>query len=325
MSNSPLFRRDAAHPSHAPHASAAHRAGAPAVILSFDVEEHYRIEAAASLTVPEERKSYYRGRMEGVTYWLLEMLAARGISATFYIVGELAFQSRGLVRDIAEAGHEVGSHGWDHRRVIGMGREEFREDARKSKDALEQVTGQPVLGFRAPTFSITQESAWALEVLVEEGYTYDSSIYPVRHDRYGMPDAPLTPFTVQTKSGRIVELPPLTLRLLWLNLPVGGGGYFRLLPNWLMRLGIWQMAGQGEWAPSMLYFHPWEFDPEQEPLPLGWFSRLRTYIGISGARERLERLASSDYRYFTAADVVRALPSLGLATFDKLNQMMLAS
>src|SRR5262249_34205624 len=175
-----------------------------------------------------------------------EMLASKGIRATCYIVGELASLSRRLVRDIAEAGHEVGSHGWDHRRILDMTPEQVRHDARPRKDAPEQVTGRAVQGYRAPTFSITRKTVWALEVLVEEGYSYDSSIYPVRHDRYGVPDAPLTPFVVQTHSGRIVELPPLTLRLLWLNLPVGGGGYFRLFPNWLMWLGIWQMAQRAE-------------------------------------------------------------------------------
>src|SRR5262249_19722189 len=134
-----------------------------------------------------------------------------------------------------------------------------------------------------------------------------------------------TPFVVQTHSGRIVELPPLTLRLLWLNLPVGGGGYFRLFPNWLMWLGIWQMAQRAVGAPSMLYFHPWEFDPEQEPLPLGWLSRLRTYTGISGARQRLERLASPEYQFRTAEDVVRSLPLPCLADFDALNQLLLAT
>jgi polysaccharide deacetylase family protein (PEP-CTERM system associated) len=298
---------------------AGHAAGpAPLVVLSFDVEEHHRIEAASHLAVPDEKKSYYRGRMEDATRWILEALASRDIRATFYIVGELARLSRALVREIADAGHEVGSHGWDHRRVSLMTPDELRRDATDSKDALEQATGRPVLGYRAPTFSIMKANGWALEVLAEAGYRYDSSIYPVRHDRYGVPDAPLVPFVVNTKAGPIIELPPLTLRVGWLHLPVGGGGYFRIFPNWMMRWGIRQMARSGADAPAMLYFHPWEFDEGQERLPLGLFSRWRTYSGIKGGRQRLCRLMDGGYRFSTAHEVVRSLSVPDLPVFHGL-------
>jgi polysaccharide deacetylase family protein (PEP-CTERM system associated) len=277
------------------------------VVLSFDVEEHYRIEAAGGMDVGTHGRAYYRERMEAVTYWLLEQLAARNLSATFYVVGELAQLSKALVRAIADAGHEVGSHGWDHRRVLVMQPEEFRRDARQSKDALEQATGTAVVGYRAPTFSIVRKTSWALGVLAEEGYLYDSSIYPVRHDRYGIPDAPFTPFVVRTHAGPILEIPPLTLRWLWMNWPVGGGGYFRLLPNWLMYRGISRMGRRAGDAPAMLYFHPWEFDPAQLELPLRWLSRLRTYVGIKGSRERLLRLLEAGYAFDRAAEVARRL------------------
>lgn len=277
------------------------------VVLSFDVEEHYRIEAAAGLDVGERLKIDYRGRMEAVTFSLLEELAARNIRATFYVVGELAELSKGVVRAIADAGHELGSHGWDHRRVIGMTPEEFRRDVRQSKDALEQATGAAVVGYRAPTFSVVRQTSWALRVLAEEGYLYDSSIYPVRHDRYGIPDAPLTPFVVRTPAGPILEIPPLTLRWLGMNLPVGGGGYFRLLPTWLMYRAIARMPSLDPEAPAMLYFHPWEFDHEQPKLPLRWPSRLRTYTGIKGGRERLRRLLDGGYAFERAAEVARRL------------------
>ncbi len=312
MAKSPqMARRDLAH-GHAPRVAA--RAGAPRAVLSFDVEEHHRIEAASALPIGPERKDYYRGRMEASTNWLLEMLAGRGVRATFYIVGELAGLCKPLVRAIADAGHEVGSHGWDHRRVLSMTPEEFRRDARDSKDALEQASGCPVLGYRAPTFSIMRQSGWAMEVLAEEGYLYDSSIYPVRHDRYGVPDAPLTPFTVPTASGPIIEVPPLTLRLWWMTLPVGGGGYFRLFPQWLMREGISRMGEEG--AASMLYFHPWEFDEGQDRLALGWLSRLRTYTGIRGSRGRLAGLIDQGYRFQTAEDVVRSLDIDSLPVYE---------
>jgi len=277
------------------------------VVLSFDIEEHHRIEVAAGLDVGEHGRAYYRDRMESVTYWLLEELASRNIRATFFVVGELARLSKDMVRAIAESGHEVGSHGWDHRRVLAMSPEEFRLDAHQSKDALEQATGTAVMGYRAPTFSIVRRTSWALGILVEEGYRYDSSIYPVRHDRYGIPDAPRTPFVVRTPEGPILEIPPLTLRWLGMNLPVGGGGYFRLLPNWLMYRGIARMPRLNREAPAMLYFHPWEFDAGQLELPLGWVSQIRTYTGIRGSRERLRRLLSGRYEFETAADVARRL------------------
>ena len=283
----------------------ANRPEAARVILSFDIEEHHRIEAAAHLTIPPDRQTYYRGRMEDSTRWLLETLAERSVKATFFIVGELARLSRDMVKAIADAGHEVSSHGWDHRRVLVMTPDDFRRDIRESKDALEQVTGVPVLGYRAPTFSIVRKTAWALEVLAEEGFLYDSSIYPVRHDRYGISDAPLTPFEVRTKSGSILELPPLTLRCLGMNLPVGGGGYFRLLPGFLMTWGIRQMHRRGPEVPAMLYFHPWEFDAGQDPLPLSRASRFRTYSGIKTSQRRLKELIERGHRFDRADDVSR--------------------
>jgi polysaccharide deacetylase family protein (PEP-CTERM system associated) len=288
-------------------------------VLSFDVEEHHRIEAASGLDVGGHGRAYYLDRMEIVTFWLLEQLAARGLRTTFYVVGELAALSKALLRAITDAGHEVGSHGWDHRRVLAMSPDEFRRDARQSKDALEQVTGAAVVGYRAPTFSIVRRTAWALEVLAEAGYLYDSSIYPVRHDRYGIPEAPLTPFVVRTPAGPILEIPPLTLRWLGRNVPVGGGGYFRLLPAWMMYKGIARM-GETDGAPAMLYFHPWEFDPGQLELPLRWLSRLRTYTGIQGSRERLLRLLDGGFAFETAADVADRLTgaSDALPEFDLL-------
>jgi polysaccharide deacetylase family protein (PEP-CTERM system associated) len=294
----------------------------PRAVLSFDVEEHHRIEAATGLTISPERQVYYRERMEITTLRLLELLAERNIQATFFIVGQLAHLSPHLVKAIAGAGHEIGSHGWDHRRVVTMTPDEFREDARRSRDALEQVSGNAVLGYRAPTFSITRATTWAVEILIEEGYRYDSSIYPVRHDRYGVPDAPLTPFFLPTRSGVLLELPPLTLRLLGCNLPAGGGGYFRLFPNWLMRMGIRQMSRRPQATPAMLYFHPWEFDEEQVRLPLGWVSSWRTYGGIRGSMERLRRLTERGYGFVKAAEVVADLATQTMPVYRGISEPM---
>jgi polysaccharide deacetylase family protein (PEP-CTERM system associated) len=258
------------------------------VVLSFDVEEHHRIEAAVDLMVPGGQIAHYRDRMDATTRWLLDRLAAHQAKATFFIVGDITLHNPGLIRAIHRAGHEVASHSWDHQRLHRLSPEQFREDARRSKRALEDVTGEAVVGYRAPTFSVVQETAWAIDILAEEGYRYDSSIYPIRHDRYGVPKAPRTPFTVWGRQHAMLELPPLTWNVLGARLPVGGGGYFRLFPLWLMKRGIRQMDRLAE--PTMLYFHPWEFDTEQQRLPLGRFNRVRTYLGVRRAPARLAAL-----------------------------------
>ena len=261
----------------------------PAVILSFDVEEHHRIEAAAGIDCPTDLRGDYAERMERTTRVLLERLADAGATATFFIVGEIACTHPRLVRDIAAAGHEVGSHGWDHRRVHRFDPASFRDDLLRSKDALEQAGGTVVRGYRAPTFSVVRQTGWAVDVIAEAGYRYDSSIFPVRHDRYGIPDAPRTPFVAEGHARSILELPPATYRVMGQNLPVAGGGYFRLFPLSFLTAGIRQL-GRADPAVGMLYFHPWEFDPDQPRLPLKRSARIRTYVGIRKSLARLGRL-----------------------------------
>lgn len=278
------------------------------IVLSFDVEEHHRIEAARGLPISAGQEEHYRRRMDHSTRWLLEQLAARNLRATFFIVGQIAEHNPSLIRAIHAAGHEVASHSWDHQRVHNFTPETFREDVRRSKDALEQVTGAAVVGFRAPTFSVVRQTAWALDVLAELGMRYDSSIYPVRHDRYGVPDAPRWPFRVRGRTHSLLELPPATWRVLGTNLPVGGGGYFRLFPPIVMRRGIAQTMRHGQPPVVVLYFHPWEFDPEQERLPLRRLNRFRTYVGLSRSRRRLMALLDR-HEFQRAVDVVDALDS----------------
>jgi polysaccharide deacetylase family protein (PEP-CTERM system associated) len=261
------------------------------VVLSFDVEEHHRIEAAAHLACPPELQARYAGRTDETTRWLLDVLAEKNARATFFVVGPLAKSHPALVRKMVEAGHEVASHSWAHRRAHRFTPASFREDILASKDALEQASGAAVFGYRAPTFSIMRETAWAIDVLVELGFRYDSSVFPVHHDRYGVPEAPRTPFLVRGYSGEILELPATTLRMFGQNLPVAGGGYFRLFPLFLMEHGIRQLAALPQSA-AVLYFHPWEFDPEQPKLPLSGMSKFRTYVGIGRSRRRLKRLLS---------------------------------
>lgn len=289
------------------------------IILSFDVEEHDRIEAAAGLTIDPALKAHCARRLEPATRWLLDALAAEGIRATFFIVGEIARQQPGLVRAIHQAGHEVASHSWDHRRVHLHTPQSFRDDVTRSQDALAQVTGEAVVGYRAPTFSVMRQTAWAVDVLAELGMLYDSSIYPVHHDRYGVPAAPRAPFLVQGERQHLLEIPPATLRVLGTNVPMGGGGYFRLFPVAWLESALRQVRHDCRPAVAMLYFHPWESDPHQARLPLRFLSRLRTYAGVFRSRARFRGLLRA-HRFVRAVDVARRLGAVAdrLPTFSLL-------
>jgi polysaccharide deacetylase family protein (PEP-CTERM system associated) len=272
------------------------------LILSFDVEEHHRIEAARGLAIQPGLQAHYAERTALATHWILDELGQRGIQATFFIVGDIAVSNPTLVQAIHRNGHEVASHGWNHCRLHHLTPETFRQDLQRSKDALEQVTGEAVVGYRAPTFSIVRQTGWALDVLAELGLLYDSSIYPVWHDRYGVPDAPRMPFRARGPKREILELPLATWRLGRQNIPTAGGGSFRLFPLALLNRGLEQIRRKCRPSVAMLYFHPWEFDPDQAQLPLGYFSRLRTYFGISRSRRRL--VALLDRHQFSRADAV---------------------
>jgi polysaccharide deacetylase family protein (PEP-CTERM system associated) len=291
---------------------------APACILSFDIEEHHRIEAAAHVYVRDSQRIDYAQRMEESTRGILQLLDRANCHATFFILGDLAKRHPDLVRDVHQAGHEVASHGWDHTSLLRMTRQQFRDDICKSKDTLEQIIGAPVFGYRAPTFSIVAKTAWAIDELLEAGFVYDSSLFPIYHDRYGVPGAPRIPFRCYgpSKATSILEFPPLTLRLLGANFPLGGGGYFRLLPLQMIQAGL-SLHRRTRPSVSMLYFHPWEFDRGQPQLPLRWLSRLRTYAGISRTEARLSKMIrdSAQQRFRRAIDVARELDQDSLPTF----------
>jgi polysaccharide deacetylase family protein (PEP-CTERM system associated) len=296
------YRLDAPHDALA----GAHTEAGACTVISFDVEEHYRIEAAAGIRLDPALRAHYRDRVEPSTRWILERLEEADVKATFFVVGQIAGDNPRLVRAIHEAGHEIASHGWDHQRVVNFTPDTFREDLLRSKDALEQATGEAVLGYRAPTFSVMRQTAWALDVLAEVGFAYDSSIYPVRHDRYGVAAAPRGPFLAVGEGSAMLELPPATLRLLKVNLPMGGGGYFRLFPLFFTEWAIRQAERKCSPPVGMLYFHPWEFDPEQERLPLGWLKRWRTYVGLGRSRGRLTALLGR-HRFVRAIDAAERL------------------
>jgi len=194
-----------------------------------------------------------------------------------------------LVRGIAADGHELATHGQDHRRVTTLTPAEFRADVRRSKATIEQIAGQPVIGYRAPNYSIVRETMWAMDVLAEEGFRYDSSIFPIRHDRYGIPDFPRSPVPVRGSNGTALhEFPISTVRLGGVNLPFTGGGYLRHFPLSFARWGIGRVNAEG--LPAILYIHPWEIDPGQPRQPVPWLTRLRHYRNLDATEGRLARL-----------------------------------
>jgi polysaccharide deacetylase family protein (PEP-CTERM system associated) len=226
---------------------------------------------------------------------VLSLLGDHGVKTTFFTLGWVAERFPGVVRRIAEAGHEVASHGYSHVRVHHQNRSEFREDVRRSKKLLEDVGGTPVLGYRAPSYSIGKDTLWAVDELEGAGYLYSSSIYPIYHDLYGMPDAPRFAFRHRGGEG-ILEIPISTARLFRFNWPSGGGGYFRLMPYALFRRAI-RSINEREAKPCVFYFHPWELDPEQpRPENLSFKTRFRHYLNLGHMESRLKRLLR-DFRW----------------------------
>jgi polysaccharide deacetylase family protein (PEP-CTERM system associated) len=194
------------------------------------------------------------------------------------------------VREILAAGHEVGCHSHWHRRVFKLTPKEFQEDLRRARAAIEDAGGEKVVGFRAPTFSIVEKSLWAIEVLAQEGFVYDSSVFPIRHDLYGFPNAPRFPFRwLLPDGGSLFEIPPLTIRVWGRNLPAAGGGYLRILPMWYTRWAL-RRVRQREGRPAVVYFHPWELDPGQPRLPASLKSKLRHYFNLGHMEKRLREL-----------------------------------
>lgn len=235
---------------------------------------------------------------------ILDVLDEKGSKGTFFVLGLVAQAHPDLVRRIAGRGHEVASHGWGHRRVTTVTRDEFRSSVRRSRQALEDLCGKPVVGYRAPSFSITRDREWALDVLIEEGYRYDSSLFPVRRPGYGHPDAPLGPTWLERAAGRILEVPPMVLRVAGVRIPAAGGAYFRLLPYGLVRAALRQKAKMGE--PGTFYIHPWELDPDQPRIPVPVHTKLRHYGGLGRTEGRLRRLLQ-EFRFGPVCRTLEAM------------------
>lgn len=256
-------------------------------VVSVDVEDYFHCEVFSGV-VDRSRWDSYASRVVPNTQRLLQLFADVNVRGTFFVLGWVAERYPGLVREIAAGGHELGCHSYWHRLIYQLDAAEFREDTRRAKDVIEQIAGQPVMGYRAPTYSVVQRSLWALEILCELGFTYDSSIFPIHHDRYGMPDAPRTPFRFRTPAGLLTEFPITTFRLAGHNMPVGGGGYLRLLPRLYTRFGL--KRAQKEGVPVVIYTHPWEIDPDQPRLPGRLSSRLRHYTNLARMFDRFRSL-----------------------------------
>src|SRR5262249_50898077 len=215
----------------------------------------------------------------------------------------IAERHQSLVREIASAGHEIACHGYDHQLISNQNREEFRADIRRAKFTLEDMNGEPVIGYRAPTYSITEQTIWALDVLVEEGFQYDSSIFPVYHDRYGIPGAERFPHVISREAGEIIEFPPSTVRIAGQNLPVTGGGYFRLLPYRSFRGGL-RPINRREQRSAIFMVHTWEIDPEQPFLPGNRLNVIRHRINLNRIAGRLSQLLR-DFRFAPVREVLK--------------------
>jgi len=271
--------------------------------FTVDLEEYFQVSAFESCVARADWK-YFESRVARETAKLLELLARHDVRATFFVLGWVAQRQAELIRTIARGGHEVASHGWDHVRVTHQTPHQFRESIRRTKHVLEAMTGTAVLGFRAPSFSIVPGREWALDILVEEGYRYDSSLFPVRRPGYGYPGGRPDPHWMGRRAGRLAEIPPATLQWGPLRLPAGGGAYFRLLPYGVVRAALRQCERRD--VPGTFYVHPWEVDPRQPRVGVSWLTRARHYGGLRRTLPRLERLLT-EFRFAPIRETVAVL------------------
>jgi len=280
------------------------RSAAPVLnAMTIDVEDYYHVSA---FDAPGKRLEWdrFESRVCASTAWVLDLLDEASVKATFFVLGWVAGRHPALVRRIAAAGHEIASHGYAHRLVYDMTPEEFRDDLRRASRAIGDACGVRVRGYRAPSFSITRRSLWAFDVLIDEGYTLDSSVFPIYRDRYGLPGAPRHAHVVTRASGQLVEVPPTTVQIGGATLPVAGGGYFRLYPYAATRLAVAGLNARDR-QPAVVYLHPWELDPQQPRQHGSVLSRFRHYVNLDRTEPRL-RVLLSEFRFGTLSAAVEA-------------------
>jgi len=275
----------------------------PANALTVDVEDYYHVSAFAK-DIRVDQWDSYPSRVVVNTRRILDLLDAHDVRATFFVLGWVAERFEALVREIHDRGHEIGCHGYAHRLIYQLTPDEFRADLVRARDILQETIDGPVRAFRAPSFSITKESLWALEILVEEGFHFDSSIFPIHHDRYGIPGATRGIHRIDTPSGPIQEFPISVARLAGINVPVSGGGYFRLYP---LCLTSWLLGriNRRHARPFVFYVHPWEVDPRQPRLQAGSrLSRFRHYVNLASTHRKLDLLLNR-FAFAPLGEVVR--------------------
>lgn len=262
--------------------------------LSIDVEDYFQVTAFERY-VQRDSWHNYPLRVEINTHNILDMLDEFGVKATFFVLGWIAERVPALVREIQRRGHEIACHGYGHQLIYSIGPQKFRKDVSRARIILEDICGERVIGYRAPSYSITNKSLWALDILVEEGFTYDSSIFPVIHDTYGIPDANRFPGTFTCTNGTLWEFPlstiPLKIAGKQYRLPIAGGGYLRLFPAWVVSSAI-KRINTRENEPAVLYFHPWELDPDQPRIKAGIKSRFRHYLNLDKTEGKLRKILS---------------------------------
>jgi polysaccharide deacetylase family protein (PEP-CTERM system associated) len=283
-----------------PAQESVHEADRPLNALTIDVEDYFHV-SGFECCVDRTHWDDFAPRIVQSTERLLDCLGEANVRGTFFILGWVAKRQPRLVRAIRAAGHEIGCHTYSHRLIYEQTPDEFQRDLRLGLDVLEDILGERITCFRAPSFSITQKSLWALDVLIEEGITVDSSIYPTHHDRYGIPGTPLHPHRIARAGGALWEFPPPVWRCLGYPLPVGGGGYFRLFPYALTRLALKRINAEGR--PFAVYLHPWEVDPEQPRLHPGLMRKFRHYVNLTRTEPRLRRLLK-DFDFGTMSEAL---------------------
>ena len=272
--------------------------------ITVDVEDYFHVSAFAKC-IDQRDWGTYRLRVEDNTHRILDLFDEFSVKGTFFILGWVAERAPELVKQISSRGHEVACHGYSHQLVYNQAQGVFREETFRAKQILEEITQTSVRGYRAASYSITEKSLWALDVLVEAGFEYDSSIFPVIHDRYGIPNAREYPHLLKTISGNyITEFPLSTAKLFIWRLPVAGGGYFRLYPYVLTKAGLSQINRKHH--PFIFYLHPWELDPDQPRISASWLSRFRHYNNLDKCETRLRNLLS-DFQFVTVWDVLKNL------------------
>jgi polysaccharide deacetylase family protein (PEP-CTERM system associated) len=269
-------------------------------VLTVDVEEYFHPSEVQPYIDPT-RWGGLPSRIAGQISEVLDLLEKTGTTATFFVLGWVAEHHPRAVAAIANAGHEIGCHSYAHELVYRLTRAQFRRDTQRAVAAIEDACGVTPRAYRAPSYSITRESLWALEILAECGFTHDSSIYPIAHDRYGIPGFERHPHVIETPSGAIHEFPIATVQLRGRIAPVGGGAYLRLLPSRYICAGI-RRVNREEQRPACIYFHPWEIDPGQPRLARGMVARARTYTGIRGMSRKLNLLLE-EFRFSTLTSV----------------------